>query len=778
MSEPVIIVAGLGKCYLIDKSAKKTSGEYFNRVIDFLLQRASAKSNGSVHWALRDVSFTVNRGDRIGIIGRNGAGKSTLLKILSRVSYPTTGEARIRGSLTSLLEVGTGFNDNLSGRENIFLNASLYGMTRADIANKFDDIVTFSEVGRFIDTPVKHYSSGMRMRLAFSVAAHLEPDILLLDEVLAVGDMSFQRKCLERVDALTSNGQTLFFVSHSMDSIKRYCNRCIWLDGGIIREDGNVDNVISAYVENVLKVKSSHSEPVAGISKVGALAEAKIDLNQRNIDKKYDSINNTLTQGNGIKADLISAHIIDKQFNPINSISVTEQVGVRFNYRIYKSGHFVPSIALYSPGGGLIFWSVPTVQEINKYFLEIGDFESIVWIPPDILNIGLYRITVALIDPSESPMIRHFNHDKLLSFHTLGSNNLVGSSSGILPRPFPGALRPILEWELNRPFEVPDFIVRKRLDVSIDTSGFCNARCENCVWPFMSRSESMMTIDNFKAILGRFHGYEFGEFAFNSINEPFADKNILEKLEHFIDSEIKTNMLFISSNWLIPKNETIDKFVAIISKALNGQHIRKVSINATISGIDELSYDELQAGKSLENSTFKYKALDFSRASKNVVALVQRLRNVVDLNKNFIIHIKAYGSLFSAEQYQSHWRNELINAGIEEDFIKRKVKILLNHSFTSFARSDKNLIDSGTKKCQMKWLSDRIVIGPDGAVGLCCHEGARKFNLGNLIESSLIKIVSDPKYLAQFALVTGKNSAPNDHFCQNCEFYNSSEGIK
>ena len=453
MSEAVIIVTDLGKCYSIDRSAKKTSGGYFKRGTDFLLGRSSAKLGGSVHWALKDVSFTVNRGDRIGIIGRNGAGKSTLLKILSRVSYPTTGEARIRGSLTSLLEVGTGFNDNLSGRENVFLNASLYGMTRADIANKFDDIVTFSEVGRFIDTPVKHYSSGMRMRLAFSVAAHLEPDILLLDEVLAVGDMSFQRKCLERVDDLTSNGQTLFFVSHSMDSIKRYCNRCIWLDDGIIREDGNVDNVISAYVDNVLKVKSSYSVPVAEISEMDTFAKDKIVPRRLYIDRKYGSVNNILTQGNGIKASLISAEIIDKQFNSANAISVTEQVGVRFSYRVHDVGLFVPSIGLYSPDGLLIFFAVPPVKDIDTYRLKNGIFESIVWMPSDILNIGLYHVTIALTDPSNSPHIRHFNHDKLLSFQTLGSANLAYSSSGIFPRTFPGALRPILDWTFNSPLE-------------------------------------------------------------------------------------------------------------------------------------------------------------------------------------------------------------------------------------------------------------------------------------------------------------------------------------
>jgi len=198
-------------------------------------------------WALDNVSFDVSYGERVGIIGRNGAGKSTLLKILSRVTYPTAGEARVRGRLVSLLEIGTGFIGDLSGRENVYLNASIHGLSRAEIQERFEAITEFSEVQDFLDTPVKWYSSGMRMRLAFSVAVHLDPDILILDEVLTVGDLDFQRKGLKRVQQLVSEGRTLLFVSHSTDSLAKFCDRCIWLDHGRVRGDGPTSEILEQY---------------------------------------------------------------------------------------------------------------------------------------------------------------------------------------------------------------------------------------------------------------------------------------------------------------------------------------------------------------------------------------------------------------------------------------------------------------------------------------------------------------------------------------------------
>ncbi|HWR50094.1 MAG TPA: ABC transporter ATP-binding protein [Bryobacteraceae bacterium] len=209
-------------------------------------------------WALRDVSFVVRPGEIVGIIGRNGAGKSTLLKVLARISEPTGGYAEVRGRVGSLLEVGTGFHPELSGRENVLLNGAILGMRRAEILRKFDAIVDFAEVGPFIDTAVKHYSSGMQLRLAFAVAAHLEPEILFMDEVLAVGDAAFQKKCIGKMGAVSHEGRTVIFVSHNMAAIKELCTRVMWIEGGAIQADGDVDDVIEAYLASVATKKFSH----------------------------------------------------------------------------------------------------------------------------------------------------------------------------------------------------------------------------------------------------------------------------------------------------------------------------------------------------------------------------------------------------------------------------------------------------------------------------------------------------------------------------------------
>jgi lipopolysaccharide transport system ATP-binding protein len=199
-------------------------------------------------WALRNISFDVKVGEIIGIIGRNGAGKSTLLKILSRVTEPTEGYAEIRGRVGSLLEVGTGFHMELTGRENVYFAGALLGMKKTEILQKFSEIIKFAELEKFIDTPMKYYSSGMQVRLGFSVAAHLEPEVLIVDEVLAVGDAAFQKRCLEKIQEIHRSGRTLLFVSHQMDAVRRVCKHCIWLDAGKIRMTGNTEHVVREYI--------------------------------------------------------------------------------------------------------------------------------------------------------------------------------------------------------------------------------------------------------------------------------------------------------------------------------------------------------------------------------------------------------------------------------------------------------------------------------------------------------------------------------------------------
>jgi len=220
-------------------------------------------------WALRDVSFKADEGEVIGIVGRNGAGKSTLLKILSRITYPTSGEVKVHGRVASLLEVGTGFHDELTGRENVHLNGSILGMRKREVEERFDAIVDFAGVKQFIDTPIKHYSSGMRLRLGFSVAAHLEPDVLIVDEVLAVGDAGFQKKCIQAMEGLRNSGRTVLFVSHNLAAVENLCSRAIWIDGGKIRLDGPVKQGIEAYMASFAGEASGGADLVDGEGRLG-----------------------------------------------------------------------------------------------------------------------------------------------------------------------------------------------------------------------------------------------------------------------------------------------------------------------------------------------------------------------------------------------------------------------------------------------------------------------------------------------------------------------------
>src|SRR5271169_6138845 len=248
MTESVIHVEGLGKRYRVGERERYFAlRDVLSRALRAPFQRNGAHRPVDYLWALRDVSLDVKRGEVVGLIGRNGAGKTTLLKLLSRITRPTTGFAEIHGRVGSLLEVGTGFHPELTGRENIYLSGAILGMRKREIEQKKDAIVAFAEVERFLDTPLKHFSTGMQMRLAFAVAAHLEPEILLMDEVLAVGDIEFQKKCLGKMQDISRSGRTIVFVSHQMGQIRRLCERVFWIDAGRIREEGPTGKVIAAY---------------------------------------------------------------------------------------------------------------------------------------------------------------------------------------------------------------------------------------------------------------------------------------------------------------------------------------------------------------------------------------------------------------------------------------------------------------------------------------------------------------------------------------------------
>lgn len=266
MSKPIISVHGISKQYRLGAAkSQDTLRDQLTHWAKNLGQQKPAESTDSF-WALRDVSFEVQPGEVIGVIGRNGAGKSTLLKVLSQITEPTEGEIYLRGRLASLLEVGTGFHQELTGRENIFLNGVILGMTKAEVRAKFDEIVEFAEVGKFLDTPVKRYSSGMYVRLAFAVAAHLEPEILVVDEVLAVGDAAFQNKCLGKMkDVAKNRGRTVLFVSHNMAAVQALCGRIIHMSGGKLIGDGNPDAQIAAYLGEVKRPRNDTAVPLGKI---------------------------------------------------------------------------------------------------------------------------------------------------------------------------------------------------------------------------------------------------------------------------------------------------------------------------------------------------------------------------------------------------------------------------------------------------------------------------------------------------------------------------------
>ncbi len=302
MSDIVIKAESLGKKYRIGHMAERVpymalrdvwmqnAKIFWNKTKDLFSGKPVIQGDTQEEvWAIRDVSFEIHRGEAVGIIGRNGAGKSTLLKVLSRITEPSAGRLTIKGRVASLLEVGTGFHPELSGRENIYLNGTILGMTRLEIKRKFDEIVAFADVEKYLDTPVKRYSSGMYLRLAFSVAAHLEPEILVVDEVLAVGDIEFQKKCLGKMSDVTKEGRTILFVSHNMAAIAKLCNLAILLERGLVRDTGTASDVVSAYLSGsqnlnpVVEFPRNYDTPIQYIS-------ASIrDMSGRSLSKLLDS---------------------------------------------------------------------------------------------------------------------------------------------------------------------------------------------------------------------------------------------------------------------------------------------------------------------------------------------------------------------------------------------------------------------------------------------------------------------------------------------------------
>jgi lipopolysaccharide transport system ATP-binding protein len=367
MSDVAISARGLGKRYKIGAlNRQRTLGE---RITDACTapvrwlssDRESKASASREFWALRDVSFDLRKGEVVGLIGRNGAGKSTLLKILSRVTQPTTGRAEIHGRVGSLLEVGTGFHPELTGRENAYLNGAILGMSRKEIDRKFDEIVAFAEVGDFIDTPLKHYSSGMQMRLAFAVAAHLEPETLLVDEVLAVGDLLFQKKCLGKMGEVASGGRTIVFVSHQLNQIRRLCEKVIWLDQGKIFQAGPTPEITGAY-ETYMTQRAEGAQDKAG--------------------------------GPNIQNGFVSWEIVEPRVENPHLLTTAGKVRIKFLLRLNKPvSDGLHGIALFNHERQLMFgW------ETRHLELTEGVHEFHYTFPTLPLRPGMYSWDVALFD--------------------------------------------------------------------------------------------------------------------------------------------------------------------------------------------------------------------------------------------------------------------------------------------------------------------------------------------------------------------------------------------
>lgn len=366
-------------------------------------------------WALRDVSFSVDESETLGLIGHNGAGKSTLLKILSRITKPTSGTAEIHGRVGSLLEVGTGFHNELSGRENIYLNGAILGMRRTEIDKKFDEIVAFSEIEEFLDTPVKHYSTGMYMRLAFSVAAHLDPEVLIVDEVLAVGDVGFQKKCLRKMRDVGESGRTVIFVSHDMQSITRLCKRVIWLKNGRIEHDGDAKQIVGEYL---------HEQSRTGAEKIWESGDD--------------------APGNSI-ARLRSVRVIDETGKTSSAMDIRRRVGIEMKYDVVQAGKvLVPHLQFYNEQGLCIFVSHDWDGGWRDTTRPVDSYTSVAWIPENFLAEGTVFVTAAL--STFKPMSVHFIERDIVTFNvvdTVDGDSARGDHAGVMP----GVVRPVLQWE-------------------------------------------------------------------------------------------------------------------------------------------------------------------------------------------------------------------------------------------------------------------------------------------------------------------------------------------
>ena len=418
MTNVAIRAAGLGKQYTLGArfDSYPTLRDSLSRAIRALAVPHTRESARPTFWALKDVSFDVSEGEIVGIVGSNGAGKSTLLKILSRVTEPTTGEAVLLGRVASLLEVGTGFHPELTGRENIFLNGAILGMRRSEIAQKFDEIVAFSEVERFIETPVKHYSSGMYLRLAFAVAAHLEADILFIDEVLAVGDAAFQQKCLGKMGEVARSGRTIIFVSHNLLAVERLCDRALWLHEGGLRTQGAPRDVIAAYTQHALAVTTDVSW-----SREEAPGTDAIRLRR--------------------------ARVRPAVGDPSGAITVSTPFVIEFEFwRLDGSSSSTIRYTLFNEHEFLVYETNPPSERELGVEGQDGDLMRMECeVPGGLLNNGIYRAVVSI------GRNRRVELDDIVHLHFVVHDS--GDDRYSFLGAWPGVIRPALRWRAQRIME-------------------------------------------------------------------------------------------------------------------------------------------------------------------------------------------------------------------------------------------------------------------------------------------------------------------------------------
>ena len=419
--KPLIEIKGLSKKYRIGHERKYLAlrdeiANLFKKIPTSITRTRLPIQTKEDIWAVKDISFDVHKGQAVGIIGRNGAGKTTLLKLISRITYPTKGEIYLRGRVASLLEVGTGFHSELTGRENIYFNGSIFGMKKREIDKKFDEMVAFAEVERFLDTPIKRYSSGMRMRLAFAVAAHLEPEILLIDEVIAVGDTAFQKKCLSKADNITREGRTVLFVSHNMGTIQQLCSQAILLDNGGIIMEGRTTEVVNKYLMIGLELEGEKVWP---------------DIK----DAPGDDV-----------ARLCAVRVLDRYRKVCANFDVRDQFSIELEYWVLRDLEWLDAAAhFYNQRGELIFVSVDDTADspLGDRKRLTGFYKSTCRIPSDFLNNGQIYVRITLTDE----MNVHVSQRDIVVLNIRDEMDTRGARGNYKWEWPPAAVRPKFQWE-------------------------------------------------------------------------------------------------------------------------------------------------------------------------------------------------------------------------------------------------------------------------------------------------------------------------------------------